>query len=317
MSSKVAAFEREPDAGTELSIGSKTGPIIEPSGALRDFLMAHWPIVLGFAAMAIATVIRLGQQVWPLETGAHGPIVLATGIWLLVHIRQELISARTPPPLALTILGFVLAVPIYVFGRAFDLLAVEAVGLYLFFLSLCVLIIGLRPLRENPFPFLYLAFLIPIPGYVLDKITVPLQHLVSRFSTELLQSFGYPIAREGIVIFIAQYQLLVEDACSGMNSLIGLSAVMLFYIYILHGASLRYAGLLSLAIVPIAVFVNIIRVTALILLTYYAGDAVAQGFLHVTTGIVLFALALGLTILLDMVLQNFLLRRRERAAIHA
>ena len=307
MFSDPAAAERD----LELGAGRGTG------GVLRAFLLSHWPIVLGFAAMAIPTIIRLGQQVWPLETGAHGPIVLATGIWLLIHIKQVLIAARSRPPVAATMLGFASAVLLYVFGRAFDLLAMEAVGLYLFFLSLCVLIIGFRPLRENPFPFLYLAFLIPIPGYVLDKITVPLQHLVSRFSTDLVQFFGYPAAREGIVIFIAQYKLLVEDACAGMNSLIGLTAVMLFYIYILHGASLRYAGVLSLAIIPIAVLVNIIRVTALILLTYYGGDAMAQGFLHVTTGIVLFSLALGMTILLDMALQNFLRRRSEKLQMHA
>lgn len=281
-----------------------------PQRGFQSLLAAHWPLFAGFGILAIPTLIRLAEQVWPMEIGAHGPIVLATGIWLLFHIRAELTALAEKPPVALAGLGFLAAVGLYAFGRPYDLLALEALGVYLFFLSTALLILGVRPIRRNLFPFLYLGFLIPAPGWVLDMITSPLRMMVSTVSTGLLEFAGYPIDRQGIVIYIAQYRLLVEDACSGMNSLIGLVAVMLFYIYIIHRASMRYTLLLAAAIIPIAIIVNIVRVIALILLTYYAGDEVAQGFLHVTTGIVLFAAALALTILLDKVLHAFLARRR-------
>lgn len=277
---------------------------------LVALVRAHWPLLLGFGFLAIPTIIRLAEQVWPMEIGAHGPIVLATGIWLLFHIRTELTALASKPPVILTALCFALAVAFYAFGRPYDLLAVEALGVYLFFLATAATILGLRPMLTNMFPFLYLAFLIPFPGWLMDQVTAPLQMFVSAVSTGLLDLAGYPIDRQGIVIFIAQYRLLVEDACSGMNSLIGLVAVMLFYIYIIHRASIRYTLALGAAIVPIAIIVNIVRVIALILLTYYAGDEVAQGFLHVTTGVVLFAAALGLTILLDKVLRGFIAERR-------
>ncbi len=249
-----------------------------------------------------------------MEIGAHGPIVLATGIWLLFHIRAELLALRTKPPVALAGIMFVVACVLYAFGRPYDLLAIEALGVYLFFLATALTLLGLRSLLANAFPFIYLGFLVPIPGWVIDQITSPLRMFVSVVSTSMLSWFGYPVDRYGIVITIAQYRLLVEDACSGMNSLIGLVAVMLFYIYVIHRASLRYALALTAAIIPIAVFVNIIRVLVLVLLTYYAGDAVAQGFLHVTTGLVLFAAALGLTILLDAVLRRFIDRRNAKGA---
>lgn len=285
----------------------------EPSrDSLSVFVMRRWPIVFGFLLMAVPTFIRLAEQVWPLEIGAHGPIVLATSAWLLFHVRGDLLANASRPPLLLVGALFVAAIPLYVFGRSYDLLALEAAGLYAFFIASAVFILGLRPLTKDLFPFLYPAFLIPLPGWILEALTFPLRHFVSWISTEGLMALGYPIAREGIVIFIAQYQLLVEDACSGMNSLIGLTAVMLFYIYVIHRASLLYAAMLALAILPIAVFANIVRVVALILLTYYAGDEVAQGFLHVTTGVVLFAFALALTILLDTVLRKFWDRRQNR-----
>lgn len=288
-----------------------------PRGSLSEVLKRHWPLVIGFAVMAVPTFIRLAEQVWPLEIGAHGPIVLATSAWLLYHVRKELAANASRPPAPLVAALFAAAVPLYVFGRAYDLLALEVGGLYIFFIASAVLILGLRPLIRDVFPFLYPAFLIPPPGWVLDSITFPLRHFVSWVSTDGLAALGYPIAREGIVIYIAQYQLLVEDACSGMNSLIGLTAVMLFYIYVIHRASLLYALTLALAILPIAVFTNIVRVVALILLTYYAGDEVAQGFMHVTTGVVLFAFALGLTILFDALLHRFWERRRSRRRLEA
>ncbi len=295
---------------------SADGHVLPQSGAsasqagLAAFVREHWALLLGFGFMAIPTIIRLAEQNWPMEIGAHGPIVLATGIWLFFHVRGDLLARAAPAPAWLVALVFAASIPVYVFGRAYDLPALEAGGLYLFFLAASMLIIGPRSMIASFFPFFYLAFLIPVPGWLLDQLTLPLQHFVSWISTAGLAALGYPIAREGIVIFIAQYQLLVEDACSGMNSLIGLTAVMLFYIYIIHRASFLYALFLGLAILPIAVITNIIRVTALILLTYYEGDEVAQGFLHVTTGVVLFAMALGLTILLDKGIQAVLARRR-------
>lgn len=278
-------------------------------------LLRHWPLLVGFLAMALPTMVRLADEVWPLEIGAHGPIVLATGIWLLFHIKDELFALASKPPILLVILGYAASVALYAFGRPYDLLALEALGVYGFFLSTALLMLGLPAILRNLFPFIYLAFLVPVPGWLMDRVTAPLQMFISTVSTGMLSALGYPIDRQGIVITIAQYRLLVEDACSGMNSLIGLAAVMLFYIYIIHRSSLRYTLLLAAAIVPIAVIVNVIRVCALILLTYYAGDAVAQGFLHVTTGVVLFALALALTILLDKFLQMFIARRRSAGTV--
>src|SRR3546814_20081671 len=100
------------------------------------------------------------------------------------------------------------------------------------------------------------------------------------------------VYREGVTLYIAQYQLLVEDACAGMNSLIGLLSIRLFYIYVLRGAGWRYSLLLASLLVPIAVLVDMVRIIFLILFTHSFGYSVAQGFSHSTSGFLLFALAL-------------------------
>ena len=288
-----------------------------PAGRSPDLLnglvalfRSHWPLAIGVLALAAPTLVRVGEQSWSTEAGAHGPIVLATGIWLLMQGQWDAdIAGRARfGTLAAAALALI-ALPIYIFGRAYDFLSLEAGAVYLAFLLLGVAVFGPATLWRNAFPLLYLAFLVPPPGWAIDQLTAPLQHLISMTATELLSALGYPVSRSGVSMYIAQYQLLVEQACSGMNSLIGLTAITLFYIYVLHRASWRYALLLVALILPVAVLANFIRVLVLVLLTYYYGDAVAQGFLHSSAGIVLFAGALMIMIGIDAALRRLLKRR--------
>ncbi|KQR88222.1 hypothetical protein ASG07_04265 [Sphingomonas sp. Leaf343] len=264
--------------------------------------------------MAVPTIVTLGQQVWTLEIGAHGPIVLATGIWLLATQRQDVGAISRPGPPWQIAAIMVPALLLYVFGRAFDFISLETLAVYAALLAAALSLVGWRAMAANWFPLFYLAFLIPPPGWLIDKITSPLRMFISYTVTNALHALGYPISREGVTMTVAQYQLLVEDACSGMNSIIGLTAITLLYIYLMHRASWRYALLLVAFILPIAIVVNMVRVTVLVLLTYYYGDAVAQGFLHVTAGMMLFVLALLLVFALDAGLQRIVVRRRTARA---
>lgn len=276
-------------------------------------LWSHLPLLLGLALLVVPTVVTLGEQVWSKEAGAHGPIVLLTGLWLIWRKQGELRDAAEPGAAWLTALLLLVALPIYVFGRAYDYISLEAAGLYGVGVAVMHAKFGLRALRQTWFPLLYLAFLIPPPGWLIDSITAPLKLFVSYVTTAGLQLFGVPVYREGVTLMVAQYQLLVEDACSGMNSMTGLVAISLFYIYLLRNASWRYSLFLVCMVIPIAVIANIIRVATLVLLTYFFGDAVAQGFLHMAAGLLLFTSALLLVFLVDH-LMSFILHRREELA---
>lgn len=255
-------------------------------------LVAHWPLAVGFAVLLIPTLISLGQQTWSTDAGVHGPIILATGIWLFARRWRELMAIRTPGNGVAVMAGTVLALLTYVFGRAFDFLVIEAGSVILQFVVLFYALFGLEAVKRMWFPILYLFFVVPIPGWAVDSLTAPLKSYVSHSATWLLSSAGYPIIREGVILYIAQYQLLVEDACAGLNSLISLTAISLFYIYILHNASWRYSALLMLWVIPAALLANLVRVIALVLITYYWGNAAAQGFLHSTAGLIMFVTAL-------------------------
>ncbi len=273
-----------------------------PARAIIDV----WPLAAGLALLCAATFVNLARESWAIEAGAHGPIVLATGAWLIWHIRGELLADARPVGLGWVLAGVAAAVPVYVLGRALDLLVLEASALYLLFLTAALRVIGFHGISRNLFPFLYLGLLIPPPGWVLDAITSPLRTEISTWATGLLAALDYPVARDGVVISIAQYTLMVEDACSGMNSLIGLSAISLFYIYMLHRAEWRHALILIALVLPIAIFANFIRVVTLILVTYYFGNAVGQGVFHDMAGIFLFAIALSMVVAADWAVRKLL-----------
>lgn len=261
-----------------------------------------WPLAVGFAALALPTVVTLGDDVWARDFGAHGPIILCTGAWLLWRQIPDLSSRGVPGYPALTALALLLALPLYVFGRAYDFISLETLGLYGVGVAMLHSRFGVKALLHNWFPLLYLGFAIPPPIWFLDRITAPLKEFISHAATEILRLFDVPVAREGVTLFVAQYQLLVEDACSGMNSLVGLIAIGLFYIYLMRGSSVRYALFLTLLVIPIAIFANILRIIILILLTYFYGDEVAQGFLHFAAGMFLFASSLLMVFAIDSVI---------------
>jgi len=218
-----------------------------------------------------------------------------------------------PGPLWLTLTGVLVSLPIYVFGRAYDFISLEALGLYGFSLSLLHDRFGLRSMLANWFPLFYLGFLLPAPGWLLDQVTAPLKLVVTTLATAIVDPTGIPIMQQGVTMTVGPYQLLVEDACSGMNSLIGLVSITLFYIYLLRNASWRYSLFLVTLIIPIAIAANVMRIIILILLTYFFGDAVGQGFLHVTSGMVLFGLSLLLMFAIDSVSSRVLAKIRRPA----
>jgi exosortase B len=284
---------------------------VAPTGRPTFRVRTWWLLAASLAVIAVPTLFHLSEQSWSRESGAHGPIILATGAWLLFRqlpqIRREASPGR--PAVSLSLLA--VALVCYVFGRAYDFITLEAGGVYGAGVAMLHATIGPRLLWKNWFPLFYLAFAIPPPEFVLDALTSPLKQFVSMVTTDMLTALGYPISREGVIILIAQYELLVEDACSGMNSLVGLTAVSLFYIYLTRGSSWRYATLLTAFVIPIAILANMIRIVLLVLMTYYLGDQFAQGFAHSLAGVVLFATALIMVFAVDQVLGMVLARRRR------
>ncbi len=276
---------------------------VHPASIAHSGLRWHaaWPVLLGLAVLYMPTVYRLASGVWQSEDQAHGPLILAVVLWLAWSGRDAFTLPAHPRPLA----GWLLLLPglvLYAVGRSQDVLILE-IGSAMPVLGGSVLALcGWATLRRLWFPLLFIVFLIPLPGFLVDAITGPLKQNASALAAQVLFVAGYPIARAGVVLHLGPYQLLVADACSGMHSIYSLAAVGLFYLYLMGYKNRLRLGLLVLAIVPIAFLANTLRVVTLALITFHMGDAAAQGYLHGLAGVSLYLFALLLLLGLDAVL---------------
>ncbi|MCL6730117.1 exosortase V [Sphingomonas sp. SE220] len=263
----------------------------------------YWPLILGIAALAIPTIVSVASEIWSTEDGAHGPIVLASGIWLLARLWPRMLLVARPPALKHALAWMAPALFVYVFGRLVGVLGIEVFGLMASLYGLIFALGGAPAVRVLWFPLVYLAFLIPLPDTVVAILTQPMKLGISEAATALLHGLGYPVANTGVTLQVGPYQLLVAAACSGLNAIISLSAIGLFYVYLMHSSSWRYALFLLFFVVPCAIFANFVRVVVLILLNYYAGDEVAQSFLHDLAGMMTFALAVLMIFTIDHLLR--------------
>lgn len=255
-------------------------------------LTAALVLLLGVLALAVPTIIFVAQESWSTERGSHGPIVLFTGLWLLWRQWPDAKAVVQPPSAAAVGVLLTVFLILYMFARVTQIVEIEGYFMYASLLVVLFSIIGQAAMRRLWFPLFYLAFIFPPPESIVDAATLPMKMELSKAAVSFLHFLGYPIGGEGVRIYIGQYELLVAAACSGLNSIISLSAISLFYIYIRHQAEWRYAAILAVLIVPVALLANFVRVLILILVTYHSGEAAAQGFLHNFAGIVMFAVAL-------------------------
>jgi exosortase B len=197
----------------------------------------------------------------------------------------------------------------YVVGRSQEMLVLEVSSQIPIIAGTLWLLLGKKVIYIVWFPLLFLLFMVPLPGILIDSFTGPLKQWISYCVEHILYPAGFPIARQGVVLMIGQYQLLVADACSGLNSMFSLGAIGVLYMYLMARKSIIFNGIIIVSIIPIAILSNILRIISLVLITYYFGDEVGQGFLHGFASIVLFSAALGCFFLLDFILGLIIVER--------
>lgn len=284
----------------------------ESRARLSGWSVASLVLIVGGLLFVVPPMIEVAKFNWSTEQGGHGPIVLATGLWLLVKEFNQTKHLRQAGNMIVGLLALAVLVPGYVLAGITGILELQVFFMYAAVIVAAYMLFGAKALLACWFPIIYLAFALPPPDTVVVLITQPVKMMISSAAVSVLHALGYPVGSSGVVIQIAQFELLVAAACAGLNSLITLSALCLFYVYLRHKNDLAAFVLMALCVVPVAVLANFIRVIILILITYHLGEAAAQGFLHDFAGLLTFAAALGTLIAVDA-LYGQIRRRRDNA----
>ncbi|MFZ5574886.1 MAG: exosortase B [Pseudomonadota bacterium] len=291
---------------------------LAPRAPLADALVPFktwWPVVAGLLVLYVPTYWTLAHGIWNSEEQAHGPIVLAVTLFLIWQRRALFTEAAAPvtrKEVAGGLATLVFGLLIYAVGRSQEILLMEVGSQIPVILGVLLATLGFRAVRTLWFALFFLLFMVPLPGFFVDAVTGPLKEYISVIAEKVLYTAGYPIARNGVILIVGQYQLLVADACSGLHSMFSLSAMGLLYLYLMQHTSVVRNAIIMAAIIPIAFAANIVRVMVLILVTYHLGDEAGQGFLHDFAGIMLFIIGLLFLFLLDGVL-GFFFPDRPRA----
>jgi exosortase B len=260
----------------------------------------------GFAVMYLPIYWWAATSIWQSDEHAHGALILLVMLWLFWNLGKPIaqLPSRPAPVWGWTL--FAIGLFIYFVGRTFSISVLEFGSQPFVAAAILLLIKGPAAIRLAWFPLVYFVFMVPLPGIFVDAVTQPLKQWISVIVVELLYDVGYPIARNGVIITIGQYEMLVADACSGLHSMYSLSALGTLFMYMMSRRSRLHNAIMLASILPIAFAANIVRVIVLVLITYYFGDEAGQGFLHGTAGIVLMLVALAFFFALDAVLARLI-----------
>lgn len=263
-------------------------------------------------ALYLPAYIEFATGPWRRDENAHAPFIMAIAAavaWSKLTSPDFRHAARGGAYFA----GILLAVAglgVYHFGRVGEATFLVSASQGVLAAGVALALFGFAGLRRLWFPLALTFYLVIWPAWALDALTAPLKRVVSEVVSTALFAAGLPVAHAGAVISAGPYQLLVADACAGLNSLIALTAVGVVYLYAIRRRTILANAAVLLALAPIAIGANVARVAALVLITYHFGYDAGQSFLHETAGLAMFAVALGAVFLTDG-LAAFLWERRR------
>lgn len=261
-------------------------------------------------ALYSPVIYQLYRQRWESIDYTHAYFILPISLYCAwrvtkkgdVSLWQGPVSAGDTPPasLALVLLGLLM----FIFGWKLDYLFITTLSLIPLLYGIIIYLYGTKMAKVLSFPILYLLLMVPPPLGILDAITIPMRHGVSVAAVGILKLLHYPIHREGLMIYLGGHEIFMGAPCSGFRSLITMFSLGVVYVYVIKGTLWKKLILVA-AIIPLALLGNLIRVITLCLLTFYAGEKVAQGFFHYFSGGVIFVIMIIGLLVLEFILEKF------------
>ena len=136
---------------------------------------------------------------------------------------------------------------------------------------------------------------VPLPSALANPLLLRLREVAVAASGHVFDVLGLPNARSGTVIDIPGRQLLIEEACSGINSLTSVVAFALLYAIVTR-AGIARSFAVAIAGAGFALLTNVLRIVAVGVGHAWFGIDLLEPTLHEWLGLATAGLAVGLAV---------------------
>lgn len=231
---------------------------------------------------------------------AHGFLIPLISGYLVWRKRGDLSKIPHRPAL-IGLLGVLVANAMLIVGSAGAEVFSQRVSLVLLLASLVVFLYGWRHLRITGFAIALLLLAIPLPYVIYYGLTAPMQSFAAKCAIVGLRGVGIPAVGQGNIIHLSDTSLEVAEACSGIRSLYAFLAVGAL---VANATPILLWGRIGLFLltIPLAVAGNAVRVFGSGLGAWLIGPEATHGTIHEIFGLVVFAVSLGIFMLLKRII---------------
>ncbi len=243
------------------------------------------------------------------EEYSHGyliPLMTLFFIWLKKDLIENAEYVKSWGSVALVAVGLVLLL-------VGELATIYTIQQYAFILTISGILWalwGTKGFMLVAVPLLILIFMIPLPNFIYNNLSLELQLLSSKIGVAVIRAFGISVYLEGNVIDLGTYKLQVVDACSGLRYLFPLMSFAFICAYI-FSAPFWMRTVVFLSSIPITILMNSFRIGVIGLLVEYYGIGAAEGFLHDFEGWIIFIACLGILFIEVWLLTRFFLKGKS------
>jgi len=272
------------------------------SRASRPWL-AVWPVV----ALAILVglifsdhLVWLVKRWWNSEYYGHGFLIPIISGYLIYRKREQI---RELPRAGFYggIVVILASLALHYVATYVDVHFPSGFALIGVLMGLTWLLWGWPVFKEVAFPLVFLFFMVPLGKLLVNQVAQPMQMFSASMAGGVAQFLGMPVTIEGTRLAMPEYTFEVAIACSGLKSIITMTALGALLAYIIR-ASLWKKLLVFASSLPAAIVANAARIWLTLVLGRALGEKAAEGFFHTFSGILVFLLALlgllGVTTLL-------------------
>ncbi|MBM3254108.1 MAG: exosortase/archaeosortase family protein [Candidatus Omnitrophica bacterium] len=226
---------------------------------------------------------------------SHGFLIPFVFSFLIWKKRKELKKAKIVP-LNIGLLLIIPALFIHLAAYRWGVNFISGFSFIITLFGLSLYLFGREMTQKMTFPFCFLVFMVPLPQVLIIHISFNLKIFAAQIATSIIKLINIPSVRQGSIVYLPNTSLTIGEPCSGLRSLISLTALGALYAHLAKISLIKKIILFSVSI-PLALLANIIRIVLLLIVAFVYGSEVATGKFHDFSGFLLFIFALiGLVI---------------------